>query len=183
MKIIESLVGLAALIVLIFLAAGITAGALENKPFAPGPALAYLLKLAGKVELAADLATGRQEPSDRSFTGLVQDRAGEVKEEIDRFATQLPRDFNGKIEPKALSCPKGSYENQIPKIPSASVESIKGKQFSILWELQAVLGQPHCIARYRWSWFVDDGRTAVGTEKPNKGGVDVRVQGFSVKQD
>lgn len=181
MKIIESLVGLAALVVLTFLVAGITAGALENKPFAPGPALAYLLKLTGRAELAADLATGRKEPSERSFVGLVQDRAGEVKEEIDQFATQLPRDFNGQIEPKALSCPRGSYENQIPKIPSTSVEAIKGKQFSILWQLQGALGQPHCVERYRWSWFVENGQTVVATEKPNKGGVDVTIQGF--KQD
>jgi hypothetical protein len=181
MKIIESLVGLAALIVLIFLVAGITAGALENKPFAPGPALAYLLKLVGRVELAADLATGRKEPSDRSFTGLVQDRAGEVREEIDKFATELPRDFNGQIEPRAMSCPKGSYENQIPKIPSTSVETVKGRQFAILWQLQAALGQPHCVERYRWTWFASDGQTVVAEEKPNKGGVDVTIQGF--KQD
>ncbi|NEP38418.1 MAG: hypothetical protein F6K35_03770 [Okeania sp. SIO2H7] len=172
---------LATLVVLIFLAAGITAGALENKPFAPGPALAYLLRLTGRLELATDLATGRKEPSDRSFTGLVQDRAGEVKEELDKLATELPRDLSGQIEPRAMSCPKGSYENIIPKIPSASVESVKNKQFSILWQLQAALGQPHCVERYRWTWFGDDGRMVVAEEKPNKRGVDVKVQGFSVK--
>lgn len=175
MKIFETVTNLLSAVVLLFLIIGVTAGALENKPFSPGPALAFFLRLAGRVELATDLATGRKEPSDRSFVGLVQDRATEAKNKTDEFLDKIPKTQDGQMETRALSCPNGSYSNDIPQVPANRLPIVKDGQFSFLWDVQARWGNPHCVAGKEWRYFFDNGATAIATESGNK--VNVQIIG------
>lgn len=175
MKIFETGANFLSIIVLLFLIIGVTAGALENKPFAPGPALAFFLRLAGRVELATDLATGRKEPSDRPFTGLVEDRANDIKKETDKFLDNIPKTQDGQMEVRALSCPNGSYSNDIPQVPASRLPIVKDGQLQFLWDVQARWGNPHCVAGKEWRYFFDNGATAIATESGNK--VNVQIIG------
>lgn len=176
MKVIESAANIFLIILFLYLGVGVTAGALENKPFAPGPALAFILRLTGRVELAADLATGRREPSDRSFIGLVQDRANDIQKEADGFLEKIPKTSGGEIETRALSCPKGSYSNSVPPVPAGRI-GLTNSRLQFLWDVQAIWGNPHCVAGKEWRYFFDNGQTAIATESGGK--VNVKIIGLN----
>lgn len=175
MKIIEPIVNLASVVVLFFLIIGVAAGALENKPFSPGPALAFLLRLTGRVELATDIATGRKEPSDRPFTGLVQDRAADAQKEVDSFVDKLPKTSDGQVEVRAMNCPQGAYAADVPQVPESKIELADGQSLKMLWDIQKIWGNPHCVAGKEWRYFFDNGQVAIATESGGK--VDVKIIG------
>jgi hypothetical protein len=176
-KAFEMFVNFCVVIVLLFLITGISAGALENKPFAPGPALAFILRLTGRIELATDLAAGRKEPSDRPFTGLIQDRAADIQKETDNFVEKLPKTEDGKVETRALNCPQGAYAANVPQVSADKIGLAQGQSLRFLWDVQKIWGNPHCVARKEWRYFFDNGKVAIATESGGK--VNVKIVGIN----
>lgn len=140
---------------ILILSVGVVNGAMEGKPFAPQPALRFLLNLVGRTQRASDYASGRASPN-KPIT---------------------PEDVGFSIsENNAGICLDSSQETGVKEeLPTERLDRFKKYKSRVrtIWDVQALLGNPNCIEGKTWTYYFQDGSRLV--VKENKDVLDVQL--------